>query len=1664
MVKSYISVKRLFLFTGQGAQWHAMGRELIGPRSRFRESLTASRDILKRLGAAWDLMEELLRDQSDSQLHRGEISQPATTAIQIALVDLLDSVGVRPDAVLGHSSGEIAAAYAAKALDQEAALQVAWHRGFVSVNSRRSSKRRGSMISVGLGEDETLEYISGQKNLCVACSNSLKSTTVSGDEDEILELKSTLDSFSVFNRVLNVDTAYHSPYIQPAAHEYLLSIKGLQHTLPTDSVDFISSVSGQVKTSDFGPAYFVENLTSKVRFLDAVSNVCRKFKNQKAQKLVMVEIGPHSALAGPVRQISQHLLESDERAYYSALNRDRNALHTFLELVGKIAEHGQHIDFEQIRRLDTDNAPRVIPDLPKYHWDHSKKYWYESRLSREYRLRTHPYHDLLGTRITSSTPLEPRWRHVLSVDMIPWLRDHMIDNLTVFPGAGYLCMVIEAVRELRHADTASVPIKIVLKDVTFVKALLIPPSPEKVEMQLSLNRSSEIEQSDDNWLEFRITALSSDSNWNEHCVGLVRFEETRSQTFRSHHDGAETRSRLKSFESRSGEALRVLNSSELYKELRATGNNYGPLFCGTQRLDIIHAAEGYCKVIVPDVASTMPGVHMEPHVVHPSTLDTLMHSSLALYHHMQNHPDTVMPTHIGKMTISSPMPTSCAESLLAKTTLSSRTARTAEAEVVAFGSSRSEHFEPVIEIANLGLRGLGKTDFQMLKSPKIHHKIQWAPDVDFIRLSSLYNTFPFGRKLPRETCFELFDFASTALDQSANQTLTNGFQHAPPTEIEPEFLSHQSPNGKNPSSGPLLTDRCESLLRNKSKKGSHHMCARIAQFTKVFSFKYPRAKVLDVGSKNACVASTILDILHSTSLAALDAYDFTSDSEASLELARSSLTRWKDLVRYQTLDIEQDPIQQGYQSNFYDLVLFNPSDHCHSNFELALRNVSNLLIPGGTILIVDASENFRSPNLNHSPMNGDKQYASSVHASVKDMLWGSGFDDVQLSAEKSADSRPAYTFLTAKTRVATTTDQTRRVQFIQSANESERLAGLTCGLQQDLASSGFSVSSTSWSAVHVELDTIYVVFDHGPHSILSTFDQQTYDNFLSLMKSGSMVMWINVLGWDTDNHNAEKALIKGFARSAHAENEALRLVTVDVQPSYNQPLDSQSHHICAILARSFETADCNVMQQEREFVVQDGQVLIPRILRNQSLNDWVSAATGKAKPALERFSSSFRPLKLSLDHQNASEGPIFVPDTASEEPLGPGEVEVDTKAHGVDLESLSTLQDGEESPNILSEWSGVVHSIGSRISNLRPGDRVCGWGGSPIAARTRVRYDNVFLLPGSISYALGASLPFAYASAYHCLMNVARLGKRGKILVYAASGPTGQAMISIAQSMGLDVFAVVDTSEEIEQIMHLDVPRKRICLDQTLGSQNFSETFTLVVNNSPRDFWQNLSDLVAPYGTMVDVESKQRKRPNRVKVSPLRNNIMYTRIDISTIQRDHSGLAAELMSGVMQLIENRRLKLEHALRIQPLSAISKFLQAPQTSSHFGKVVLENDETSSVWCLDTLPKTISALDPNATYVIAGGLGDLGRKICRLMAERGARHIVVLSRKDPGSGIGLALEGELHSISSDFRLYQRKCDIAKQSSVRDLALNLEEKNVPPIKGIIQATVVLRVRFDV
>jgi len=460
-----------FVFTGQGAQYAEMGQDLLR-YPVFRESVERSDRILAALDCGWsvaDMMQDGSSGGGGGAINEPEVSQTLCTALQLALVDLLRSFSVVPSAVVGHSSGEIAAAYAIGALSHAAALKVAFYRGRVARRLNVVSPERGAMLSTNIAASEVPAYLSrllpgGDSEVKTACINSPANVTLSGPEAAIMALKAGLDAEGIFAHKLETGgIAYHSSAMALVTDEYLELLGGDDSTLEAGSaasrkgwnagsINMVSSVTGKMVDAAklTSPRYWVDNLVSPVRFADALSacvGICAATD--------VVEIGPHAALKSPISDTLADALPTTVPTtavprYHSSLYRNKSALTTMLHLVGALFCHGHDSAVSAVLSANGHHHhERIKPltDLPPYPFDHSRRYWAESRFSRDYRLRPaslQGYNRLLGVRSHDFSPLTPRWRNWLSAESKPWLGHHVVNNNALLPGTGMLVMALEA--------------------------------------------------------------------------------------------------------------------------------------------------------------------------------------------------------------------------------------------------------------------------------------------------------------------------------------------------------------------------------------------------------------------------------------------------------------------------------------------------------------------------------------------------------------------------------------------------------------------------------------------------------------------------------------------------------------------------------------------------------------------------------------------------------------------------------------------------------------------------------------------------------------------------------------------------------------------------------------------------------------------------------------------------------------------------------------------------------------------------------------------------------------------------------------------------------------------------------------------------------------------
>lgn len=413
-----------FVCSGQGPQWWAMGRELLREEPVFRDMVARCDAVVRRLGR-WTLLDALTADEATSRMDVTAVAQPCLFAIQVALAALWESWGVRPEVLVGHSVGEVAAAYLAGVFDLDDAVRVIYQRG----RCMEQAPARGRMLAAAVTPDEALSLIVRYGDrVALAAQNSPSSVTLSGEAGPLEEVAAQLDARGVFNRFLKVQYAFHSAQMDPIRDELLASLNGIRPRAAR--LPLFSTVTGQrVEGPELGPEYWWQNVRQAVRFADGVERLVEQEAN------TVVELAPHPVLAASVTECFEH--RGKKPAVLPSLRRNEAERATMLRSLGALHTLGYAVDWGGLNP-----GPQRFVRLPLYPWQR-ERCWHESEESRVSRL-TPPAHPLLGAARGGPSP---EWEARLDLRLTPYLADHRVRQSVLLPATAYFELAFAAARE-----------------------------------------------------------------------------------------------------------------------------------------------------------------------------------------------------------------------------------------------------------------------------------------------------------------------------------------------------------------------------------------------------------------------------------------------------------------------------------------------------------------------------------------------------------------------------------------------------------------------------------------------------------------------------------------------------------------------------------------------------------------------------------------------------------------------------------------------------------------------------------------------------------------------------------------------------------------------------------------------------------------------------------------------------------------------------------------------------------------------------------------------------------------------------------------------------------------------------------------------------------------
>ncbi|KAI9640547.1 hypothetical protein NHQ30_010845 [Ciborinia camelliae] len=1633
--------KLAFVFTGQGAQWARMGHELLS-YPKFHESLReAELYYLEELYAPWRLFDELLKLDAVSNINRPEFSQPLCTAIQVGLIDLLESFKISPTVVVGHSSGEIAAAYCAGAITRRAAWKLAYQRGLQASSLAKLSSQTGGMLAVALSATKTQSFIDQcekkleMPGLTIACHNSDSNVTVSGLSGHVDALQLILSAAGIRWHRLKITIAYHSPQMNIIANSYRQAMGDIEKATKHKSRRpiMISSVTGQRVTNDelCRAEYWVQNMVSPVKFSDAMSGLCIPARLDPVAKLdqshlsstsvdVIIEVGPHSALRGPIRDILQSS-SNKKTTYMTILNRNYDSAETILAAVGQLHCMGYPVDLKCANRLDITQKKKILIDLPCYPFNNTRRYWCESRLSKGFRFGEDASHEILGKPVADWNPLDARWRNFISTSRMPWVEDHKIQNRILYPAGAMLAMAIEAAYILSR-KISKAPIEgFNLRDIFFQEALVIPQSTEEVEVQLSLRqlnyKSSGESPGVDSWFGFDLFSCTN-NHWTKICYGKIGVESRVSDDKQDDEPRNQPRLITQYHRDIFNEAVslphRTYSSENLYSTLERLGYNFGPNFqtlknvivCGSQVVADIKIFDGDAKL-----------ARNSDHVIHPTTLDGLIHMILpSLQSAGASGAGTLIPTYIQDFWISrSGLGSHCfpADSTFVRATAKQSPGRESKTNVSVLDAAANLVLATIngLEFASIG------TSISSSIPPHLNQRykevcrhIEWKPDITLMDNTEVHAFCSSDESHPSENIHTV-NSAPYKSYRSLRAFL--------------DLLTHQNPN------------------MNIMQIGANIDHGETSQF------------VLDV------IGATIKsDSNYSRKYASFDvtdAFESSSDQEAFIE----RIEHGHSGVSVKVFDTKKKLEDQGFSTGFYDLLIINVRQELKveasssMNESIALkvlfRNGKAILLGMFTSRLVDTDD-------------GIPGVPSSGYTKIWDeSLQQCGFDGVDMlfRASKSEDGSSVLVSTAGppKTSILNNNSQPRMIILHSREWHKEALA-----LQARLLCLGRSIDLADVdeeASMIKNLESAVLIFTlelEKPH--LRDMNSREFELLKRLISTAKGVIWLSREGSNVPDPYFR--LAEGLFRVVRREKDTIKYVVIGLD-SEGFLSDLQREKLCRIISRTEWDFDAVGLQYESEFHEVSGNFEIGRTVASAEISRKVQNSSLSQELKMSRL-GDLPPVRMEIAGTDVSNSFIFAPDSSYYLPLAEDEVEVRVDAVGLTYADYirTTGKSSAEEMRYGNECAGVVARAGVN-SGFKPGQLVCGLTTEACKNYVRLKSDCCITVPDKLSLSDAASFPLAFVTAHYALHEVARLRNKDNVLIECAFETTGQAAIQISKlCCAGQIFATVSNSDQKTTLMNIyDIPEKNIFIGKELITLN--RVIDVVISSvhgsiSGYGYMTNWNYL-APHGRIVDI-GQHSTSDHYIKLPSLKG-ISYSKIDIPGLIAESPNLLKQSLCEVARLFDTQDLRHKHSVKKWPISAVGEAMEYIEVSS------LGKDSVKAVLELkpySVVPTTILGDDhskglfsANRTYIISGGLGGLGRHIASWMVDNGAKFLLLLSRSGVVDPATMKFIQDLEAKGVTIKT--PACDVCNMDSLKT-TLESIQGSCPRIGGCIQAAMVLRV----
>lgn len=1660
-----------FVYTGNGAQWAGMGRNLYEESAIFRD-IVADLDRRMRPLVNFSLTEALLEDAA-GKLEDTTVSQPLLFAVQVGVTTLLREQGITPQAVTGHSVGEIAAAWAAGALSLEQAVQVIYVRSHTQGQTRGT----GRMAAMGLSAkaaEELIRQMDMSGHLEIAGINSPGNVTLSGSLEALLQAGEYAQKQNVFFRLLDLDYAFHSNKMDAIRGVLSQNLDGLAPSRAVNTV-FVSTVTGHALEGDtLDSDYWWKNVRQPVNFAAAVEELATFGLR------IFVEIGPHAILQRYIREnlaasgvkgcILPSMLRGDDGA--GRIKRVAARLHALTEKT-------------DLRALFPQQGRRVR--LPLYPWQKQRCWYPRTSECRADKKRIHP---LLGWPLDA---VAPAWENIFDPVKDGWLADHKVGEAIVFPGAGYAEMALATARAWLGRDAVA------LESLDILTPLVFENGHAQC-VRCSLN-------AEDGSIRIVSRPRLGTGDWVQHA---------RARAVSAAESAAPVTVPLPG-------DCRELDGSALYALTARLSLDYGPTFRVVQRIRV--AENSLDATLIPSSAPE------RDYVLHPAALDACFHSLAALYAGEDDREQfALLPVRTGRIE-------RCASGAIcrirARARRSGRRSMSADFDLLdTAGNLVARVLDCHFRAVPMAHMGRGKVEAWSIRpwlTPLPDHEPAALPPLEILsgRAAEAASSAASSRRVQREIWFKqvlplmeamtlsaaVQAFQAVAVKTSGkwnppdpyarwlhgllrdegllslregewalsaeselppvDELWREAFRLAP--QCLPALLSvgrisrrlHEVLLGKIDGKALLEEVRTASVARESRHLDPAYLGIEVAldEIMRHLAQNWPahrRLRILEM----ADFSGSLTELLETQLPEDHFEHVLALPDDESLSQARTHYGRHPAVSVVSADAALRHGENQGAWRHHFDVILLRHTLHKAADCAGTLERIRELLASGGLLLVAerhsDWSVDFLEgldpswwlPALETSP---DRPVSPLLSPGAwQHVLETHGFGRCLTYREPAAEDLDEGAYLLLTTVAGTASPESKpepeAASWLLLADTASR------ALAQELCARLEARGQRTRCSCDEEFplpETGHVVFmrgyDDSPQVVTSTVDcLRRCARDCVAQEPVPPRLWIVTCGGALgeslpDGHVSRPAqcAVAGFGRVIMNEYSELRCTLVD--------------------APAPETCPELAARLERELLEPDGadEILLTRQAR-------YTLKLSAAKPAADIRTTSME--RCRLDFAVPGRLGNLAWQAAAAQPLADSDVEARVTATGLNFRDVmltmgllpdDAVENGFAGPNLGLEFAGFITHVGKGVQNLHIGDRVAGFASACFASHVATPAYTVARIPESWSDEAAATVPTVFFTVWYALKHLARLQPGESLLIHGAAGGVGIAAIQIARHLGAHIFATAGSEEKRDFLRLLGVEHvfdsRSLSFADDVRAATGGQGVDAVLNSLAGESMRRSAGLLRPFGRFLELGKRDFVENTALGLRPFKENISYFAIDVDQLLTARTETASTLFQEVMRLL-NEDILTPLPYRVFSATRVVAAFRVMQQAQHIGKIVVTPTELPAVHA-DSDPASGPGLDGSCTWLVTGGLNGLGLATARHLAKRGIKHLVLAGRRGASTpGAGRILQ-EFSAMGVNARA--EACNTADADAVRELVARIAE-TMPPLRGVVHAAAVFDDRF--